>query len=105
MTNFRYRVDNEDIIVSPEENEIIKSRIKAGASMVYLRGNTLAINVNFIRYIQETDQATAEEEAKRESILKLEGEKWQPPTPQDIARRKKMVEDWKRGKIVKEMPK
>lgn len=94
--NYRYRVDGTDIVVSPEENDRIKEEIKNGKSIVYLRNDGLAINVNFIRYIKETDQLTDEQEKVRDESLKLESPKWIPPTKEDIERRKKMMEDWKK---------
>ncbi len=56
--NFKYRVDNADIILSPQENEKVKADIKAGKTMSYLRDDKLAINVNFIRFIKETGEMT-----------------------------------------------
>lgn len=69
--NYRYRVDNADIIVSPEEDQKIKNDIKAGKSICFLRNDMLAINVNFIRYIKETDSLTEEQEHNREEVKKL----------------------------------
>lgn len=65
MKNYRYRVDNADIILSKEEDEEVKAAIKKGGSIVYLRNDALAINVNFIRYRRETDAPTEREDAER----------------------------------------
>jgi len=93
--NYRYRVDNEDVIVSQEENEIIKSAIKAGGSVIYLRDDTLAINASFIRYIKETEQPTDEQERKRDDVLKLEGKKWVEPSDEEAENRQKILNSYR----------
>jgi hypothetical protein len=95
MKNYKYRVDGEDIIVSPKENDRIKAEIKAGRSMVYLRNDELAINVNFIRYIKETEQATDVEEKMSEERLKLNAPTWQEPTAEEIENRKMILDSYK----------
>ncbi len=72
MSNYRYRIDGEDIILTEPENDIVKAGIKAGASVIYLRDDNLAINVNFIRLIKKTDQTTESQDLFRYETKKLE---------------------------------
>ena len=93
--NYRYRVDDADIIVSGEENEHIKNDIKSGKSVVYLRDDTLAINVNFIRYIKETDHLTDEQERQKDEALKLGAPQWVEPSDEEAERRKIVLDSYK----------
>lgn len=77
MPNFRYRVDDADIILSPEEHLKVKDAIERGTMVIGLRNWTLSINVNFIRYIKETSQLTEEQERLRREALAL-------PSPEEI---------------------
>jgi hypothetical protein len=94
-SNFKYRVDNEDIIVNPEENEIIKNKIKSGASVVYLRDDTLALNVNFIRYIKETNEPTIAQQDETDNGLKLNAPQWVEPSDDEAERRKIVLDSYK----------
>jgi hypothetical protein len=94
-SNYKYRVDNEDIIVNPEENEIIKNKIKSGASVVYLRDDTLALNVNFIRYIKETNEPTIAQQEEIDGGLKLGAPEWVEPSDEEGERRKKLLDSYK----------
>lgn len=78
--NYRIRVDNADIVVSQEENDLIKRSMKGGASIVYLRGESLAVNVNFIRYIKKTDRLTEVQEEESKARMRL------PPRGESSAR-------------------
>ena len=69
--NYRYRVDDIDIILSPEEHEVVKLDFNKGLSPVFLRGGKLALNKNFVRYVVETENLTLEQEEKRNNVLKL----------------------------------
>ena len=69
--NYRYRIDNADIILSPEEDTRVKTELKKGSSIIYLRGDALAINVNFIRYVKKTHELTEEQEANRHKHIAL----------------------------------
>lgn len=69
--NFRYRVDDADIILSAEEHEIVKADFMAGKSPVFLRGGRVALNKSFVRYVKETESPTEEQEKKREEYLAL----------------------------------
>ena len=86
--NYRYKIDDADIVLSSEENDNVKERIKAGASIVYLRGDELAINVNFIRYIKPTDKLTDPQEAEKSKRLQLESSQRSAVTS-DVFRRTK----------------
>ena len=91
--NYNYRVDDANVILSPEENEKVKEAIKAGGSMIYLRGDTLAINANFIRYIKETDNLTIPQEEERSKRLMLTSEE-HIPTEEERQKRKKLNEEF-----------
>ena len=69
--NYRYRVDDADIILSPEEDGIVKDSVKSGKSIVYLRNGALMINMSFVRYIKETEKPTELQEQKIEDSLKI----------------------------------
>ena len=92
--NYRYRVDDADIVLSPEENDKVKAAIKAGGSLVYLRGDSLAINANFIRYIKETDHLTLPQEEERDARLRIGNRENGQPTEEDRMRRKKLNEEF-----------
>ena len=92
--NYRYRVDDADIIVSEEENEHIKQDIKNGKAVVYLRDDTLAINVNFIRYIKETEQITEEQEKRNDEQLKLGAPQWVEPSDDEAEHRKIVLDSY-----------
>ncbi|MDE2218705.1 MAG: hypothetical protein KGJ58_04685 [Patescibacteria group bacterium] len=64
MQNYRYQIDKEDIILSSEENELVKSKMKEGKTLIWLRNESLAININFIRSVVETNRLTPDQEEK-----------------------------------------
>jgi hypothetical protein len=92
--NYRYKVDGEDIIVSQDENDRIKDEIKSGKSVVYLRNDELAINVNFIRLIRETEQLTDEQEKQNDERLKLRAPQWIEPSEESKNKSMKVHEDF-----------
>ncbi len=63
--NYRYKIDDLVVVLSEEEDGFVTGEIKKGASVVYLRGDKFAINVNFIRYRKETSELTPEQEERR----------------------------------------
>ncbi len=105
MKNHRYHFINEDYIVSLEEHQYILNSLKQGKTQIILREGKLILNLSLGFAATETDKLTDDQEIQKSKTLKLEGQKYIPPTPLDIERRKKMMEDWKQGKIVKEIPK
>ena len=99
MKNHRYHFLNEDYIVSPEEHQYVLNSLKAGRTQVILRDGNLIMNLALGFSAVETDHLTAEQEKVKNDTLQLGGKKWEPPTPEEIARRKKMVEGWKEKNV------
>lgn len=93
--NYRYKIQGEDIILSQQEHDVIQKQIRTGQhALVTLRQGRLGIDTSKTAFFKETVQPTDEEEQTRNETLKLNGAKYQEPTKEDIARRKKMMEDW-----------
>lgn len=104
--NCRYKIQGEDIIFSLEEHEKIQSQIKThGHALMTFRGGSIGIDTSKIAFFKETEQMTEEQEKAKDETLRIEGAKWKPPTPEDIIRRNKIVEEWKERRAVKEMGK
>lgn len=60
--NWRYRVDNEDFILTQQEHEYVKSLIKKGEKgMVYLRDESIQINLVYVKYAKKTEQQTEQQ--------------------------------------------
>lgn len=71
MTNYRYRIDDQDVILSSVEHEAIQEQIKLGARMIHLRGGILGINPMFVRYFKTTDSLTEPQVEERAKNLRL----------------------------------
>ena len=71
MANFRYKVDDTDIILSNEEHERVNKAFEDGRSPVFLRGGKLALNKSFVRYVKETEQLTTLQEEENQKRLQL----------------------------------
>jgi len=69
--NQEYKIDSKKIILSPEEHELVSKDIANGKTIVFLRNGTLAININFIRTINPTDELTEIEEKSRIEVMRL----------------------------------
>ena len=65
MKNWKYRIDNNDIILSDAEHEKIKQGIKDKLPIIELREGSLAVNPSFIRFYSRTDKNTEPEEKER----------------------------------------
>lgn len=82
MTNYRYKIKGEDIIVSYEEHQKILTGQEEGADMVYLRNGKLGVNPKKIDFFKETNLLTEEQEEEREKSLKLsEARDMEQPNP------------------------
>lgn len=69
MKNHRYRVEDQDFIVSEEEHERIKELMTQGKSIIQLQSGSM-VNLSYFKYEKETDRPV---DAK-ESPLALKGE-------------------------------
>jgi hypothetical protein len=61
MTNWRYKVDQEDIILTQAEHDYVRGLMKGGKKgHVFLRNNDdeLDINIAFIRFFKSTEKPT-----------------------------------------------
>lgn len=72
MPNFRYKIANEDIIVSSEEHLKIQEARKSGATHLSLRGGRMGVNLAYCQFWKETEQPTEPQLEEREKSLKLE---------------------------------
>lgn len=82
MPNFRYRVDDKDIILSEEEHQ--KFTASGGKQIVFLRDGTLAINPPFVRYVVETEQPTDLQIIEREKTLRIDSP---PQAPNNVQKK------------------
>lgn len=96
MKNFYYKVGGEGVVVDEYENIRIQDAIERGGGLVFLREGSLAINTKFISFKEETSKLTDEQEKLKNRMLRLEGEKYKPPTEEQKTKVYKMVEEWKK---------
>lgn len=73
--NYRYRVGNEDIVVSREEHNVIQAARKVGKTDLTIRNGTLGINLAYTAFFKETNEMTTEQERKVAETLKLPPDK------------------------------
>lgn len=104
-SNYKYKVGGDEFILSQEEHDGIVNGVKNGQSQFWLRNGTLMINMSITWHVDQTNTPTREQQEKIDRQIKLNPPKYIPPTPLDIERRKKMVENWKAGKVAKEIEK
>ena len=69
--NYKYKIEENEIVLSLEEHKIVSEEIANGKSIVFLRDGKMALNINFIRWIKETDSMTDSEIEKRNNILRI----------------------------------
>ncbi len=66
MSNYRYKIEEKEYILSKEEHGKIIELTKAGGGLLALRGGSLLVNTNFIRWANKTEKLTDEQiEAKK----------------------------------------
>jgi len=69
--NYKYKIEDSEIILSEEEHKAVTENVKRGVSLTYLRGGKEAINSNFIRWIKPTDQPSELEHRPEEKRLEI----------------------------------
>lgn len=77
--NYKYKIEDKEIVVSEDEHKIISKDMQAGKSIIFLRAGKLALNSNFIRWIKDTDEMTEQQEEQRLDHLRLSPEKRTAP--------------------------
>ncbi len=70
--NWKYRVDDEDLILSEEENrQVLELQERGEKGIVILRNGDLRLNLSFIRYVKPTENLTGMQENEKLSFLPL----------------------------------
>lgn len=96
MINYRYKIQGEDFIFSQEEHDSIQKQIRTGShALITFRGGKLGVDTSKVAVFKETSQLTDDQEENRNSVLRLETEKWNPPTQEEKNKVRKMIDDWK----------
>lgn len=73
--NYKYKTIDKEIIVSEKEHKKITEIQNSGKQVIYLRNGSLMINMAFVGYIKETEDATDEQITQQEEYLRLSPEK------------------------------
>lgn len=69
--NYRYKIDNEEVVLSQEEHAAVQEQLRKGNAIVILRSGTLAINTAFVRLFKETHALTEVQQANRDKYAAL----------------------------------
>lgn len=91
-SNYKYKVGGDEFILSPEEHKAIIDGVKKGQSQFWLREGTLMVNMSITWHVQETNEPTESQQEEMDKQLKLESPKWEAPAPEEVDRRKKILE-------------
>lgn len=73
--NFKYKVEEREIVLTPEEHQKVQEATSTGKTLIFLRNGTLALNISFIRWIKETDEMTEAQQKERDEVLKIAPER------------------------------
>lgn len=69
--NYKYKIEEKEIVFSPEEHATITKAIEKGQTIIFLRDRGIAINTSFIRWVHNTEEMTAVEEKRKMEHLAL----------------------------------
>ena len=94
MTNWRYRIDGDEVILSDEEHRQVQDGIAQGAGIITLRGGNLGINPKFVRKFTATENPTDVQIEQRTKNAALEAENYQPMTPEEKQKRRDDHDAW-----------
>lgn len=92
--NWRYIVDKDEIILTPEEHFQILDGMKQRANLITLRNGKLGINPMFVRKFSETEQLTDEQLDRRTKTLALEDKPFREMTPFEQEERRNQHNDF-----------
>ena len=72
-------MSDTSIVLSPVEHEAVKEQVSKGKNIIFLRGGSLMININFVKMVVETDSAHDLEQIEVDKKLALEEARKQLP--------------------------
>lgn len=83
MSNYRYKLDGEEVILSPEEHMAVQLQIKTGQhAILIMRGGKLGLNTAFMRMFKESNRPTEVQERARMDRPALDAAKATPISPE-----------------------
>jgi len=94
--NYRWNFIGQHFILSREEHEKILAALDKGAKQLVLRNGRLGMNLASPYLFNETNELTDEQEEARIKTMRLDAPPYQSPSPEDIERRRKMNEEFKK---------
>jgi len=69
MRNYKYKLIDQEIIVTEQEHQAILKKMQEGQNIIVLRKGELVINTNMLGYAKKTDKLTSLQEKENHKRL------------------------------------